>query len=70
MGYRRLVAQSSLQPGLCTIYERVLRHGKEAEFIWVELGDDVRGKYSDARRRFPDAVALGYVSRWALFYGT
>eukprot|EP00798_Chlamydomonas_sp_ICE-L_P014743 gene14743-20790_t len=60
----RLVAQSSLQPGLCTIYENILRHGKEAEFVWVEANDDLRGKFSCARKRFPDAVTLGYISSY------
>ncbi len=59
----RLVAQSSIQPGLCMIYEKVLSHGETIDFTFVEM-EEIFGKFCEVRRRFPAAVACGFVSRW------
>ncbi len=50
---------------MCTIYETVLSHGGRAAFEFVEAkgGEDV-GKFGDVRRRFPQSVTCGFVSRW------
>eukprot|EP00798_Chlamydomonas_sp_ICE-L_P017041 gene17041-23333_t len=59
----RLVAQTSLQPGVLTVLKRTMRQGVDYAYIWIDVTEaHGGGTYAQMRRMYVDVIVLGYLS--------
>ncbi|KAG1676952.1 hypothetical protein FOA52_014828 [Chlamydomonas sp. UWO 241] len=59
----RLIAQSSVQPGLCTIYESIFSRTQDTDVTFVDVGER-HGPFVGVRRCFPTTITLGFLSSY------